>query len=788
MLLKGITYLALAAGGTALLATPAAPFSIAALAGGLLGSTAQNRFADLLKDHEDAVGRALFGRSPGIDENHHILLAVRDAHFAALRTVFSNYRSAAQADRVRQSEHSAFAIELGAYLKQNKRQRKEKSVAQPLETALFVGLKEGFDDALAMRGGTEPDDPKALQMLSEAILETLALETGFVPELFRASFVQDHEGYIDLFIRDAASRLKSNEAFRSIWLAEKVAGIAVTTGRVEAKLDALPEELEAVFGRVLRKSGLLDSAKAQNVQESTVIALARRIAPHVTDADQALRELRRAIEELLRIRAETARGSNIGDEVDEVFHRLEALNAEDRFDEGADEIDKALSACAERQRKEQAKQVRLLDLGFRQDLLRRNPGSAAERIVQMVELETADPKALFEALRGAQDEWYERGRDKGLNLDLEVAIEMAKLVALRASDTGERGTAQNDLGIALSILGERDSGTTHLEEAVTAYREALKERTRDRVPLQWAMTQNNLGNVLAALGARETGTTSLDEAVIAYREALKEYTRDRVPLQWATTQNNLGSALQTLGQRETGTARLDEAVTAYREALKEYTRDRVPLDWAMTQNNLGNALAALGARETGTTSLDEAVIAYREALKERTRDRVPLDWAMTQNNLGNALATLGERETGTTRLDEAVTAFREALKEYTRDRVPLQWAATQINLGNALRALGERETGTTNLDVAVTAYREALEEYTRDRVPLQWAMSWGNQGVAMSLLAERRADCNLARLAATQIEEARDVMREGGHAPFAAYYEHHLPLAQARVAQLCGQD
>jgi hypothetical protein len=39
------------------------------------------------------------------------------------------------------------------------------------------------------------------------------------------------------------------------------------------------------------------------------------------------------------------------------------------------------------------------------------------------------------------------------------------------------------------------------------------------------------------------------EAVAAYREALKERTRERVPLQWATTQTNLGTALSTLGER-----------------------------------------------------------------------------------------------------------------------------------------------------------------------------------------------------------------------------------------------
>ena len=45
---------------------------------------------------------------------------------------------------------------------------------------------------------------------------------------------------------------------------------------------------------------------------------------------------------------------------------------------------------------------------------------------------------------------------------------------------------------------------------------------RERVPLDWAMTQNNLGIALLRLGERESGTAKLEEAVAAFREALKE--------------------------------------------------------------------------------------------------------------------------------------------------------------------------------------------------------------------------------------------------------------------------
>ena len=77
----------------------------------------------------------------------------------------------------------------------------------------------------------------------------------------------------------------------------------------------------------------------------------------------------------------------------------------------------------------------------------------------------------------------------------------------------------------------------------------------------------------AGLSWKDQGRTfddnpALLKAIAALRSALEERTRERVPLDWATTQNNLGTALPTLGQRESGTARLEEAVAAYRAALR----------------------------------------------------------------------------------------------------------------------------------------------------------------------------------------------------------------------------
>lgn len=74
---------------------------------------------------------------------------------------------------------------------------------------------------------------------------------------------------------------------------------------------------------------------------------------------------------------------------------------------------------------------------------------------------------------------------------------------------------------ALKTLGERESGTARLEKAVAAFRGALEERTRERVPLDWAATQNNLGPALRTLTAlleRIAQDKSLDEDTRALAE------------------------------------------------------------------------------------------------------------------------------------------------------------------------------------------------------------------------------------------------------------------------------
>jgi len=109
---------------------------------------------------------------------------------------------------------------------------------------------------------------------------------------------------------------------------------------------------------------------------------------------------------------------------------------------------------------------------------------------------------------------------------------------------------QNNLGVALQILGRSEQGTERLKEAVEAFHLALEVRTRERVPQKWASTQNNLGTVLLIWGARESGTERLEEAVRAYRLALEEVNKESSEYLYNMILENISKAQTMLQFKE----------------------------------------------------------------------------------------------------------------------------------------------------------------------------------------------------------------------------------------------
>jgi tetratricopeptide (TPR) repeat protein len=370
---------------------------------------------------------------------------------------------------------------------------------------------------------------------------------------------------------------------------------------------------QEMLGRLTELKQLVKSQNADQplrdagIREAVILDLARKASGSTDNLAQAWTDLTAFFEAALQVQ-EQAPATNHDDFVDEVIARTRDLAKQGDYGSALEALEEALARDAEEQAAQQAAfEARTARLKQRQQnlLVLSAPEEAAAFLIAQAD-RTAGGSADVPDLRALQGEYYVRGRDKGIAADLLIAIELSKATLPRAGTPDARGAVLNNLGNALSILGERDSGTARLEEAVQAYRDALLEFTRERVPRDWAMTQNNLGNALQTLGNRESGTARLEEAVQAYRDALLERTRERVPLDWAMTQNNLGNALRNLGQRDSGTARLEEAVRAYHDAMLEWTRERVPLDWAITQFNISLVEIAFFDKTGDVAHLDAA--------------------------------------------------------------------------------------------------------------------------------------------------------------------------------------
>ena len=78
---------------------------------------------------------------------------------------------------------------------------------------------------------------------------------------------------------------------------------------------------------------------------------------------------------------------------------------------------------------------------------------------------------------------------------------------------------------ALYKQGDELGDNAALRLTIDRRRSMLELQTRERVPLDWAQTQTNLGLALWRLGERESGTARLEEAVAAYRAALADFER-----------------------------------------------------------------------------------------------------------------------------------------------------------------------------------------------------------------------------------------------------------------------
>jgi tetratricopeptide (TPR) repeat protein len=270
----------------------------------------------------------------------------------------------------------------------------------------------------------------------------------------------------------------------------------------------------------------------------------------------------------------------------------------------------------------------------------------------------------------------------------------------------------NDLGNLYWMLSRRSSevdAVAALVQAIYTYQQGLQCPTGQ----SRAMLLSNLGAAYSDLAQHQDSEANLQQAITAYQDALQHCSFEAEPARYAATQNNLGTTYWNLAQYSQPAVYLAQAIAAYREALRYYTADQEPVPYAMIQTNLGTAywnltqcspasLQEIGLTVTPEVLLRRAIAAYRSALPHRTPETAPTAYAATQNNLGTAYWHLATQATlpATKRVDllqRAIAAYTATLKTVHglgAEPPPLTFdpVATQNNLGTVYGLLAADTT------------------------------------------------------------------------------------------------
>ena len=283
--------------------------------------------------------------------------------------------------------------------------------------------------------------------------------------------------------------------------------------------------------------------------------------------------------------------------------------------------------------------------------------------------------------------------------------------ALAAADDAEASPSERAemlMEIAMGLQRQPKS-PDQLHAAVALYDKALAICTED-MRLLSARILARKGTALQAIP--EEGTAALEQARSAFEQAIRTMTELGRPEELAEAEMNFGLVLQNLAG--VNKARITDAISAYQRALRTFTRSEFPQEFVILQNNLATAFLSIPMTdERGKMREALAVQAFEEALKVITLIDNPIEYAMLQNNLGNALQYVSSSHTLENNI-RALEAYDEALKVRTRETTPLEYANTISNKANCLWNLPDNPTdpksgNLTNLTQARAYYGEARE-------------------------------------------------------------------------------
>jgi CHAT domain-containing protein len=181
-------------------------------------------------------------------------------------------------------------------------------------------------------------------------------------------------------------------------------------------------------------------------------------------------------------------------------------------------------------------------------------------------------------------------------------------------------TTQSNVGdtylqIASAAMQSASEQVDNIKSAIRCFQEALRFESPQSVFLNYAITLDRLGNAYLRLAKVEESTNeqiaAIQKAIKYYREALRFRTLEAAPLEYAMTQTNLGNAYKELPAGNT-VEHQHEAITCFQKALAVFTAEATPLDCRRTARYLADLYSEQGRWR-------EAYDTYRLALRAAER-------------------------------------------------------------------------------------------------------------------------------------------------------------------------
>ena len=137
----------------------------------------------------------------------------------------------------------------------------------------------------------------------------------------------------------------------------------------------------------------------------------------------------------------------------------------------------------------------------------------------------------------------------------------------------------------------------HFIKAAEFYATALREAHQSNDREGQASALVSLANTYIPRPASDGSVRgqNVKQAVQHYKESLQIFTKDKYPIQYAMTQNNLGTAYTDLPAEtsQQRTENVHKAIECYKAALEIRKKDEYPQDYCFTAANIGLVLAEI---------------------------------------------------------------------------------------------------------------------------------------------------------------------------------------------------